>query len=318
MQTSQGEAAGSADPVTLEIVRGALSAVQSEMEALIERTAMSPFIREKKDFHAALFDARRPTDRRVAACRSSSDLIEPIARALSAARRCGPATSTGTTTATPRAARCRTRPTRSSSPRSSRTARLSPSPIPGRTSTTSAACGRARCRPTARRSFRKASSCRRCWWRATASCNDELLRLFYRNSRFPAMVRGDTRASLAAIRLGERRLLELIARFGAREAGRRVRCAAGTRPQRDAARAGCARWCRTASTASPKRIDDDGHGSGPIRIRYRFEVTPERIVLDSTESDDQVRGPAELPDEPDRRRDWCCRLYFLGGDAPTA
>src|SRR5215813_12356231 len=44
------------DPVTLQIVRGALRAVQSEMEALIERTAMSPFIREKKDFYAALFD----------------------------------------------------------------------------------------------------------------------------------------------------------------------------------------------------------------------------------------------------------------------
>src|SRR5262245_63315302 len=44
------------DPVTLEIVLGALRATQSEMEALIERTAMSPFIREKKDFYAALFD----------------------------------------------------------------------------------------------------------------------------------------------------------------------------------------------------------------------------------------------------------------------
>ena len=29
------------DPITLEIVRGALRATQSEMEALIERTAMS-------------------------------------------------------------------------------------------------------------------------------------------------------------------------------------------------------------------------------------------------------------------------------------
>ena len=44
------------DPVTLQIVRGALRAIQSEMEAVIERTAMSPFIREKKDFYAALFD----------------------------------------------------------------------------------------------------------------------------------------------------------------------------------------------------------------------------------------------------------------------
>src|SRR5215831_20479800 len=45
------------DPVTLEIVRGAIRAAQAEMEALIERTAISAFIREKKDFYTALFDA---------------------------------------------------------------------------------------------------------------------------------------------------------------------------------------------------------------------------------------------------------------------
>src|SRR6185312_13766004 len=44
------------DPVTLEILRGALRATLAEMEAVIERTAMSPFIREKKDFFAALLD----------------------------------------------------------------------------------------------------------------------------------------------------------------------------------------------------------------------------------------------------------------------
>ena len=38
------------DPVTLEIIRGAIRAAQAEMEALIERTAISAFIREKKDF----------------------------------------------------------------------------------------------------------------------------------------------------------------------------------------------------------------------------------------------------------------------------
>ena len=30
-----------ADPVTMELVRGAMKAIQTEMEALIERTAMS-------------------------------------------------------------------------------------------------------------------------------------------------------------------------------------------------------------------------------------------------------------------------------------
>ena len=47
----------SCDPVTLEIIRGAVRAAQSEMEALLERTAISAFIREKKDFYTALFDA---------------------------------------------------------------------------------------------------------------------------------------------------------------------------------------------------------------------------------------------------------------------
>src|SRR5438874_9928913 len=46
------------DPVTLEIVRGAIRAAQAEMEALIERTAISAFIREKKDFYTGLFDAQ--------------------------------------------------------------------------------------------------------------------------------------------------------------------------------------------------------------------------------------------------------------------
>src|SRR5260370_24821652 len=45
------------DPVRPDIVRGAIRAAQAEMEALIARTAISAFIREKKDFYTALFDA---------------------------------------------------------------------------------------------------------------------------------------------------------------------------------------------------------------------------------------------------------------------
>ena len=48
---------GAVDPVTLEIIRGGLRAIQSEMEVLIERTAMSPFIREKKDYAAGIYTA---------------------------------------------------------------------------------------------------------------------------------------------------------------------------------------------------------------------------------------------------------------------
>src|SRR5262245_64749209 len=45
--------------------------------------------------------------------------------------------------------------------------------------------------------------------------NDEAFRIFLRNSRFPDILQGDIRAVLAGCRLGERRVLELFARFGA-------------------------------------------------------------------------------------------------------
>ena len=45
------------DPIRLEIIRGAIRAAQAEMDALLERTAISAFIREKKDFYTAVFDA---------------------------------------------------------------------------------------------------------------------------------------------------------------------------------------------------------------------------------------------------------------------
>ena len=51
--------------------------------------------------------------------------------------------------------------------------------------------------------------------------NDELLRVFVRNSRFPAMVQGDTRASIAAIRLGDRRLIKRRSRRWPSTCGRR-------------------------------------------------------------------------------------------------
>ncbi|MCG8694594.1 MAG: hydantoinase B/oxoprolinase family protein, partial [Minwuiales bacterium] len=44
------------DTVTLELIKGAIRSTRSEMEALIDRTSMSPFIREKKDYFTAIFD----------------------------------------------------------------------------------------------------------------------------------------------------------------------------------------------------------------------------------------------------------------------
>src|SRR5262249_29633732 len=107
--------------------------------------------------------------------------------------------------------------------------------------------------------------------------------------RFPAMVKGDTRASLAAIRLGEKRMLELIDRFGAAK----LDAAFDALLERTAlmAKDRLNKLVPDGEYRFTETIDDDGHGSGPIRIRYRLDKAPDRTVLDFTESDDQVRGP---------------------------
>ncbi len=55
------------DPVTLEIIRGSLASTIRDMELLMERCAMSPFIKEKKDFFVGVFD----TAGRIVACHIS-------------------------------------------------------------------------------------------------------------------------------------------------------------------------------------------------------------------------------------------------------
>ncbi len=49
-------AGNAASRITVELIKGMLNATRREMEALITRTAMSPFIREKKDFFTAILN----------------------------------------------------------------------------------------------------------------------------------------------------------------------------------------------------------------------------------------------------------------------
>ena len=97
------------------------------------------------------------------------------------------------------------------------------------------------------------------------------------------------RALMAAVRLGERRMEDLIERFGVSTMRTifdalidRVRCLLQQR-FRALVPNGTYRFVDT--------VDSDGHGSAPIKLKWTLEVTPERIVLDATESGDQVRGP---------------------------
>ncbi len=275
------------DPVTVEIVRGALRAIQSEMEALIERTAMSPFIREKKDFYAALFDEAGAL---IAGSNLPifGDVVGPVAvhYPLSTMR---PGdiywfndcyASNGAVSHSPD--------------------QVLLAPVFAEGVLAGFAQSWAHFNDIGgMRPGSLSPDCTDIWQEGIivppvrlardGVVDEALLRVFVRNSRFPEMVRGDMRASMAAIRLGERRLGELYARFGlvrTRDAFRQL-MAETERETRSRLRA----LAPNGDYDFTERIDSDGHGNGPIRMRYRMSVSEDRISLDATASDDQVEGP---------------------------
>jgi N-methylhydantoinase B len=122
--------------------------------------------------------------------------------------------------------------------------------------------------------------------------NEEAIRIFVRNSRFAAMATGDIRAATAAVRLGERRLIELFERFG------RATALAAFDAAIDETRAAVRRWLD--DTVPPgtyrftDRIDRDGHGNGPFALRWEMRRGEDRVTLDAAASDDQAPGPVNF------------------------
>src|SRR5688500_3953622 len=68
------------NPVVLEIIRGSLRSTIQEMELLMERCAMSPFIKEKKDYFVGIYDTRN----RIVCCHISSSGPGMVASILEA------------------------------------------------------------------------------------------------------------------------------------------------------------------------------------------------------------------------------------------
>src|SRR5262247_3706553 len=308
-QDRAGSAETLCDPVTLEIVRGALVAIQSEMEAVIERTAMSPFIREKKDFYAALYDAE---GRLIAGSNLPvfGDVVGPIAEhyPLSSMR---PGDiywfndcygSKGAVSHSPD--------------------QVFVTPVFAEGELAAFAQSWAHFNDIGgMRAGSLSPDCTEIFQEGIivppvrvvreGVVVEELLRLFWRNSRFPEMVKGDTRASMAAIRLGERRLVELIGRFG-----RAVTASAFAQLIGETARElrqKLRELLPEGRHSFTDTIDSDGQGHGPIKLRYALEVGEDRIRLDPSGSDDQVPGPINFLMSPPVPA-MVFGSYLLGGD----
>ena len=311
------EAAGTTtriDPVTLEIIRGALRAIQSEMEVLIERTAMSPFIREKKDYASGLYD----WDGRLIAGKTlpfASDLITPLfAEYPPETMRPGDIywyndcyASHGAVTHTPD--QVLIAPV------------FAEDGLIGFSQTWAHFVDVGGMRagsisPDCTEIFQEGIIVPPVRLARDGAVQEDLLRVFIRNCRFPASVRGDLRALLAAVALGERRMQELSARFGP------ARIRAGfaellTRTER-AVRERLRALVPPGTYRCADAIDGDGHGSGTVHLRAALEATEDgRFILDQTATDDQTTGPVNLVLNP-KAPGVLVGAYLLGGSTEVS
>ena len=304
----------SCDPVTLEIIRGAMRAAQGEMEALLERTAISAFIREKKDFYTALFDAEG-----VMAVGSNvpifGDITSPVFRHFPAdSMRPGDlywyndcydsngavSHSNDQVFLAPVFRGDERRAFVMAWAHFADIGGLHPGSIS----------------PDATSIFQEGIIVPPTRLSAEGRTNEAALAIFHRNSRYPDQSRGDTTALMASVALGVRRMEEILARFGTAVVADAL--AQLFERTRRTVRERLAAAFPYGTHRFTDAIDSDGHGNGPFHIRLALSREPapggeDRFTLDATETDDQSPGPVNFlmnPDVPGM----ALGLYFLGGD----
>ena len=281
---------GRIDPVVLQIVKGALRSAQMEMETLLGRTAMSPFIREKKDYFVALFgpDARLVVGTSVPIF---GGIVEPILERYPAdemrpgdlywyndcyGSKGAVSHSPDQVFVAPVFADGKLSGYAQSWAHFNDIGGLRPGSLS----------------PDATEIFQEGVIVPPIRLMRDGVLNDEAMRIFVRNSRFPKMVTGDIRAAIAAVRLGERRMIELFERFG-----RAIVLDAFAALFDETAAAVSRRFAETFKPGTYRfadSIDSDGHGNGPFAVRMEMTVRKDGLTIDASTSDDQAPGPVNF------------------------
>jgi N-methylhydantoinase B/oxoprolinase/acetone carboxylase alpha subunit len=116
---------------------------------------------------------------------------------------------------------------------------------------------------------------------------DDVLALVLANVRTPDEREGDLTAQIAANRVAERRLLEIVDRYGARPV---AAYAAAVQDHTERVLRATIAGIPDGEYAFADRLDDDGFAAGPIAIRARVRIAGDGAVVDFTGSDPQTTG----------------------------
>src|SRR5690606_38005120 len=115
-----------------------------------------------------------------------------------------------------------------------------------------------------------------------------LLDVIAANVRLPEMTLGDIRAGIAALTVGERRILELAEKYGVET------LLAAMDALLDHSAATVTHRFRTLPRGTFEAddwVDDDGLGNGPFQVRVKVTITDEELIVDYTGSSPQAPGP---------------------------
>ena len=120
----------------------------------------------------------------------------------------------------------------------------------------------------------------------------DIERLIGANSRTPELVLGDIRGQLGADRLGEKRLNELVGKFGREKT---LACFGRLLEMSEAKlKAAIAEWADGRFEAE-RFVDDDGvELEQPVRIHVVVDKQADRLHFDFSGSADQTKGPANI------------------------
>ena len=117
----------------------------------------------------------------------------------------------------------------------------------------------------------------------------ELIRF---NSRMPDLVLGDLHAQVAALRTGERRLVEILGKFGKPTVDAAV---AVVRRQSEQKTREALRALPQGSWTAVDWLDDDGISDEPVRMQVTVTVDDGELTIDFDGSAPATRGPVNMP-----------------------
>ncbi|MEP7271344.1 MAG: hydantoinase B/oxoprolinase family protein [Acidobacteriota bacterium] len=144
---------------------------------------------------------------------------------------------------------------------------------------------------------------------------EEVLRLLLANVRGRDERQGDLAAQLGALRVGSDRLLQIVDRYGFREADRYAQHLI----------AYAARLSRRAISRIPDGVyeaedflDNDGESAERVRIRVRILIDGERARIDFTGSSPQVRGAINAVEAITVSAVYYVVRCLIAGDVPAS